>query len=140
MPMTSRTLPTRLGAEDKLVDLYIIGLTLFQVLNLLGGIAIAIEVVEEPAFSGVPLGVRQVVAGVALLVGVWAAFWRYEGRSVWSWLWMAARFSRLPRHAVSRAAPVVLVDVPDNRWYEVRPALAWADPPPEGGVRVRRPA
>ena len=139
MPMTSRTLPTRLGAEDKLVDLYLIGLTLFQVLNLLGGAAIAIEILEEPAFSGVPVGVRQVLAGVALLTGVWAAFWRHEGRSVWSWLWMAARFGRLPRHAVSRPAPVVLVDGPENRWYEVRPQLAWSEQPATKFGARRRP-
>jgi hypothetical protein len=129
MALIPRTLPTRLGAEDKLVDLYVIGLTLFQVLNILGGAAVAVEILEEPALSGVLLTARQGLAALALVAGACAAFWRYEGHSVWAWLWMAARFSRLPRHAISRPALVVLDDGPDNRWYEVRPPLDWCDRP-----------
>jgi hypothetical protein len=128
MTLIPRTLPTRLGAEDKFIDLYVIGLTFFQVLNALGGAAIAWEVLADQGLAGIPLGIRQVVAASAVLIGVWAAFWRHEGRSVWAWLWRAGRLTRLPRHAVSRPAALVLVDAPDNRWYEVRPALAWSDP------------
>src|SRR4051812_44759477 len=108
MTLIPRTLPTRLGSEDKLVDLYVIGLTLFQVLNILGGAAVAVEVLEEPALSGLPLVAREGLAALAVGAGAWAAFWRHEGHSVWTWLWLAARFSRLPRHAVSRPALVVL--------------------------------
>ena len=127
MPLISRTLPTRLGAEDKLVDLYVFSLTLFQVLNILGGVPIAAEILTARSLAAVPLTARQVLAAIPLLVGVWAAFWRHDGRSVWMWLWVAARFRSLPRHAVSRPMLVVLDDTPDRRWHEVRPALAWPE-------------
>ena len=61
--------------------------------------------------------------------GVFAGFWRHDGKSLWTWVWVAVRFSRLPHHAISRPALVALEDRPDNRWYEVRPLLAWNDQP-----------
>ena len=124
-----RTLPTHLGAEDKLVDCYFFSLTVFQVLNVLGGLAIVSEVLNEPMLAVVPLPARQVLAGLAGLTGVVAAFWRRDGRSVWAWLWAVVRFSRLPRRAVSRPALVSVVTALDNRWYEVRPPLAWPERP-----------
>jgi hypothetical protein len=140
MALIPRTLPTRLGAEDKLVDLYVFSLTVFQVLNILGGVAIAAEVLQEPVLNGIPLLARQILAVIAVLGGAGAAFWRHEGRSVWAWLWTMARFSRLPRHAISRPALVMLDHAPDHRWYEVRPPLAWADQPPAGRTPRRRRA
>ena len=128
MPLLPRTLPTRLGAEDKLIDVYLFSLTVFQVLNVLGGLAVASEVLNEPILAVVPLPARQVLAGLAGVTGVVAAFWRHDGRSLWAWLWAILRFSRLPRRAISRPDPVT-VDEPDDRWYDVRPPLAWTDRP-----------
>ena len=128
MPLTPRTLPTRLGSEDKLIDVYLFSLTVFQVLNALGGLAIASEVLNEPVFGVVPLLARQILAAFAVLVGVFAAFWRHDGKSLWSWLWVTVRFSRLPRRAISRPIPVALTNRRDTSWYEVRPPLAWKDP------------
>ena len=104
MALIPRTLPTRLGAEDKLIDLYVFSLTIFQALNILGGLAVAAELLQEPALSGTPLPVRQVLGVAVVLLGVGAAFWRHDGRSIWTWLWTALRFSRLPRHAIFSAA------------------------------------
>src|SRR5256885_8778440 len=97
MPLTPRTLPTRLGAEDKLIDVYLFSLTVFQVLNVLGGLAIASEVLNEPLFGIAPLLARQILAALTVLVGVFAALWRHDGKSLWSWLWVTVRFRRLPR-------------------------------------------
>ena len=129
MPLLPRTLPTRLGAEDKLIDLYLFSLTVWQALNLLGGLAVASEVLTEPILAVVPLPARQVLAALAGLTGVVAAFWRRDGRSLWAWLWAILRFSRLPRRAISRPDPVRVDDRPDPRWYEVRPPLSWPDRP-----------
>src|SRR5919199_6875227 len=120
MPLPPHTLPTRLGAEDKLIDLYLFSLTVFQVLNVLGGLAVASEVLNEPILGVVPLPARQMLAALASLTGIVAAFWRHDGRSLWAWLWAILRFSRLPRRAISRPDPVT-VDEPDDRWYDVRP-------------------
>ena len=139
MPMLPRTLPTRLGAEDKLIDVYLFSLTVFQVLNVLGGLAIASELLNGPEFSPLPLPVRQVLAAAAAVIGVFAGFWRHDGKSLWTWVWVAVRFSRLPHHAISRPALVALEDRPDNRWYDVRPPLAWNDQPTRRRTqRVRR--
>jgi hypothetical protein len=138
MTLIPRTLPTRLGAEDKLIDLYVFSLTVFQALNVLGGLAVAAELLQEPMLDGIPLPPRQVLAIVAVLTGTAAAFWRHGGSSIWGWLWTAARFSRVPRHAISRPAPVVLDSEPDQRWYEVRPPLAWPDRPAAGRTPRRR--
>jgi len=139
MPMLPRTLPTRLGADDKLIDVYLFSLTVFQVLNVLGGLAVASELFNGPEFSLLPLPARQVVATAAMAIGVFAGFWRHDGKSLWTWLWVALRFSRLPRRAISRPALVRLDDAPDNRWYEVRPPLAWNDQPmPRRAPRVHR--
>jgi len=129
MPLLPRTLPTRLGAEDKLIDVYLVSLTVFQVLNILGGLAVASEVLNEPILGVVPLPARQVLAALASLTGVLAAFWRRDGRSLWAWLWTILRFSRLPRRAISRPALVSVDDRPDNRWYEVRPPLTRPERP-----------
>jgi hypothetical protein len=128
MPPVPRTLPTRLGAEDKLVDVYLFSLTVFQGLNILGGAAVASEVLTGPALEGVALPVRQVLAGLAASGGVFAAFWRHDGKSLWTWLWVGLRFSRLPRRAIAQPEPLAWDDGPDNRWYEVRPPLAWSEP------------
>ena len=128
MTVVPRTLPTRLGAEDKLIDVYLFSLTVFQVLNVLGGLTVASEVLNEPILAVIPLPARQVLAALAGLTGIVAAFWRGEGRSLWAWLWAILRFSRLPRRAISRPDPVS-VDETDDRWYEVRPLLAWPDRP-----------
>ena len=125
MALIPRTLPTRLGAEDKLIDVYLFSLTVFQVLNVLGGLAIASEVINEPVFGSVPLLARQILAAFAVLVGVVAAFWRHDGKSLWSWLWVTVRFRRLARRAISRPMPVALTNRRDDSWYEVRPPLAW---------------
>jgi hypothetical protein len=122
-----RTLPTRLGAEDKLVDAYLFSLTVFQVLNVLGGLALASELFHGSEFSLLPLLARQGLAAVAVIVGVFAAFWRHDGKSVWTWLWVAVRFRRLPQKAISRPTPVTLDGSSDNSWYEVRPPLAWTE-------------
>jgi hypothetical protein len=127
MALIPRTLPTRLGAEDKLIDVYLFSLTVFQVLNVLGGLAIASEFLGEPAFGVAPLLTRQVLAAIAVVVGVFAAFWRHDGKSLWTGLWVTVRFRRLPRRAISRPTPVTLNGGPDNSWYEVRPPLAWTD-------------
>jgi hypothetical protein len=58
---------------------------------------------------------------------VFAGFWRHDGKSLWTWLWVTVRFRRLPRRAISRPLPVTLVDGQDNVWYEVRPLLAWKE-------------
>src|SRR5918911_5263220 len=100
MPLLPRTLPTRLGAEDKLIDAYLFSLTVFQVLNLFGGLVVASEVLNEPILAVIPLPVRQALAALAVLGGLGAAFWRHDGKSVWAWLWAIARFSRLPRRAI----------------------------------------
>ncbi len=105
MALIPRTLPTRLGAEDKLIDVYLFSLTVFQVLNVLGGLALASELFNGPEFSLFPLPVRQVLAGAAVFIGVFAGFWRSDGKSLWTWLWVAVRFSRLPRRAISRPTP-----------------------------------
>lgn len=139
MPMLPRTLPTRLGADDKLIDVYLFSLTVFQVLNVLGGLAVASELFNGPEFSLLPLPVRQVLAAAAMAIGVFAGFWRHDGKSLWTWVWLALRFSRLPRRAIARPALVTLDDGPDNRWYEVRPPLAWNDQPmPRRTPRVHR--
>ena len=129
MIVVPRTLPTRLGAEDKLIDVYLFSLTVFQVLNVLGGLAVASEVLNEPILAVVPLPARQVLAALAALIGIFAAFWRRDRRSLWAWLWAVVRFSRLPRRAISRPDPVSVDDEPDDRWYDVRPPLAWPDRP-----------
>jgi hypothetical protein len=129
MPMLPRTLPTRLGADDKLIDLYLFSLTVFQVLNVLGGLAVASELLNGPELTLLPLPVRQVLAAGAMVIGVFAGLWRHDGKSLWTWLWVALRFSRLPRRAIARPALVTLDDRSDNRWYEVRPPLAWDDQP-----------
>jgi hypothetical protein len=128
MPLLPRTLPTRLGAEDKLVN-YLFSLTVFQVLNVLGGLAVASEVLTEPILGVVPLPVRQILAALASLTGILAAFWRHDGRSLWAWLWAIVRFSRLPRRAISRPDPVSVNDESDDGWHDVRPPLAWPDRP-----------
>src|SRR2546426_2924219 len=134
-----RTLPTRLGADDKLIDVYLFSLTVFQVLNVLGGLAVASELFNGSEFSLAPLLVRQVLATAAVVIGVFAGFWRHDGKSLWTWVWVAVRFSRLPHHAISRPASVTLDERPDNRWYEVRPPLAWNDQPIRRRTqRVRR--
>jgi hypothetical protein len=133
-----RTLPTRLGAEDKLIDLYLVSLTVCQVLNVLGGLAAACEVLSEPILAVVPLPVRQVLAALAILTGIVAAFWRHDGRSLWAWLWAILRFSRLARRAISRRDPVSVDDRPDPRSYEVRPPLSWPDGPSPRRI-ARRP-
>ena len=139
MPMLPRTLPTRLGAADKLIDVYLFSLTVFQVLNVLGGLAVASELFNGPEFSPLPLLIRQVLASAAVAIGVFAGFWRHDGRSLWAWVWVALRFSRLPRRAIARPALVTLDERPDNRWYEVRPPLAWSDQPrPRRTQRVRQ--
>jgi len=129
MAMVPRTLPARLGADDKLVDLYLFSLTVFQVLNVLGGVAVGSELLNGPEFSLLPLVACPALASAAVAIGVFAGFWRHDGKSLWSWLWVALRFSRLPRRAIARPALVTLDDGPDNRWYEVRPPLAWNDQP-----------
>src|SRR5882724_6652554 len=101
MLMLPRTLPTRLGAEDKLIDVYLFSLTVFQVLNVLGGLAVASEFLNGPEFSLLPLLVRQVLAFAAVVTGIVGGFWRYEGKSLWTWVWVAVRFSRLPHRAIS---------------------------------------
>ena len=136
MPLLPRTLPTRLGAEDKLIDLYLFSLTVFQVLNVLGGLAVASEVLTEPILGVVPLPARQLLAALAVLIGIFAAFWRRDSRSLWAWVWAILRFSRLPQRAISRPDPVSVEDRPDSRWYEVRPPLSWPDGP--GPRRVAR--
>jgi len=125
MPLIPRTLPTGLGAEDKLIDVYMFSLTVFQVLNVLGGLAIASEVLNEPLFGIAPVLARQILAAFAAVVGVCAAFWRHDGKSLWSWLWVTVRFSRLPRRAISRPLPLALTTRRGDSWYEVRPPLAW---------------
>jgi hypothetical protein len=125
MALIPRTIPTRLGADDKLVDAYLFSLTVFQVLNVLGGLAIASELFNGSEFSLLPLLVRQVLAAAAVVVGVFAGFWRHDGKSLWTWLWVTVRFRRLPRRTISRPLPVTLVDDRDSNWYEVRPPLAW---------------
>src|SRR5919199_4742523 len=127
MPLPPHTLPTRLGAEDKLIDVYLFSLTVFQVLNVLGGLAVASEVLNEPILGVVPLPARQMLAALASLTGIVAAFWRHDGRSLWAWLWAILRFSRLPRRAISRPDRVRIDDEPAARWYDVRPPLAWPD-------------
>jgi hypothetical protein len=127
MPLVPRTLPTRLGSEDKLIDVYLFSLTVFQVLNILGGLAVASELLNGPALGLAPTSVRQVLAALAVGVAVLAAFWRRDGKSVWSWLLVALRFGRLPRRAISRPAVVTLGEGPDNYWYEVQPPLVWCD-------------
>ena len=67
MPAMPRTLPTRLGADDKLIDVYFFSLTVFQVLNVLGGLAVATELLNGSEFSSLPLLVRQVRPGNCLL-------------------------------------------------------------------------
>jgi hypothetical protein len=124
-----RTLPTRLGADDKLIDVYLFSLTVFQVLNVLGGLAVASEFLSGPERNSLPLLVRQVLATTAVVIGVFAGCWRHDGKSLWTWVWVAVRFSRLPHHAISRPAVVTIDQRPDNRWYEVRPPLAWNDQP-----------
>ena len=106
MPMLPRTLPTRLGVEDKLIDVYLFSLTVFQVLNVLGGLAVASELFNGSEFSLLPLLVRQVLATATVVIGVFAGFWRHDGKSLWTWVWVAVRFSRLPHHAISRPALV----------------------------------
>jgi hypothetical protein len=127
MALIPRTLPTHLCADDKLVDAYLFSLTVFQVLNVLGGLALASELFNGSEFSLLPLLARQVLAAAAAGVGVFAGFWRHDGKSVWSWLWVTVRFRRLPRRAISRPLPVMLVDDRDSNWYEVRPPLAWKE-------------
>jgi hypothetical protein len=123
----TRTLPTHLGTEDKLIDCYFFSLTVAQALNLLGGGAIGTELLNEPGLGVMPLVLRQALAGAAVLLGLVAAFWRIDGASLWTWLLVAVRFTRLPRWAVTRP-PLVAVDSgPDDRWYEVRPPLAWKE-------------
>jgi hypothetical protein len=76
-------------------------------------------------FAVAPPLARQILAAIAAMVGVFAAFWRHDGRSLWTWLWVTVRFRRLPRRAISRPTPLTLRATPDNSWYEVRPPLAW---------------
>jgi hypothetical protein len=135
MPLIPRTLPTRLGAEDKLIDVYLFSLTVFQVLNILGGLAVASELLNGPALGLAPMPLRQVLAALAVGIAVLAAFWRRDGKSVWSSLWVALRFGRMPRRAISRPAVVTLGDGPDNDWYEVQPPLVWCDRQPEHVTR-----
>jgi hypothetical protein len=129
MAPVPRTLPTRLGAEDKLIDVYLFSLTVFHVLNILGGLAVASELLTEPILGVLPLLVRQVLAAAAALVGLVAAFWRLDGKSVWAWGLIALRFRRLPRQAIARPALLAVDGAPDDRWYEVRPPLAWPERP-----------
>jgi len=126
MALFERTVPTGLGAEDKLIDLTLISLTVSQALNLIGGAAMAADLLTDALFEPIPLPAGQIVAGLVLLVGAIGAFWRIDGKSPWTWLAAAYRYSRRQRQAVSRPAPVVLGDQSDARWwYEVRPDLVW---------------
>ena len=77
---------------------------------------------DEPAFSVIPLPIRQILAATAIVVGVFAGFWRHDGKSLWTWLWAAVRFSRLPRRAISRPALITLTADQEDRWYEGTPA------------------
>ena len=137
MPLLPRTLPTRLGAEDKLIDLYLFSLTVFQVLNVLGGLAVASEMLNEPILGVVPLPARQLLAALAVLIGIFAAFWRRDSRSLWAWVWAILRFSRLPQRAISCPDPASVDDEPDDRWYDVRPPLAWPDHPSQQRIARR---
>ena len=125
MSLVPRTVPTGLGTDDKLIDLTLLSLTVFQGLNLLGGAVVAVDVLTDVLFDPIPLLARQIVAGLALAAGALNAFWRIDGRSPWTWLVTTARYARRRRRAVSRPSPVVLHERSDAWWYEVRPDLAW---------------
>ncbi len=100
--------------------------------------AVASEILSEPILAIIPLPGRQVLAALAVLTGLVAAFWRRDGKSVGTWLRVVVRFRRLPHRAISRPAPVSVSEGPDHRWYEVRPPLAWHDEPARGRIQGAR--
>ena len=125
MALGIRTVPTHLHAVDKLVDLGLLSLSATQALNLVAGGLIAFELlVDAPAL---PLLLRQVVAALAVALGLLGAFCHVDGKSLWSWLLVGLRYARFPRRAVWRPAPLPRTTASPARWHEVTPRLAWPD-------------
>ena len=125
MALGARTVPTHLRAEDKLVDLGLLGLSAPQALNLVAAGLVAFELLVDA--PGLPLLLRQVLAVVAIALGLLGAWWRIDGKSVWTWLLVGLCYARFPRRAVWRPAALPLDAASDVRWHEVAPRLAWPD-------------
>src|SRR5918911_2749860 len=113
MALHIRTVPTHLRAEDKLVDLGLLSLSAPQALNLVGAGLVAFELLADA--PGLPLVLRQVLAGVAIMLGLLGAWWRIDGKSPWTWLLVLLRYARFPRQAVWRPAPLPRTTVPAAR-------------------------
>src|SRR5918911_3671442 len=103
MALTTRTVPTHLGAEDKLVDLGLLSLSAPQALNLVGAGLLAFELLADA--PGLPLVLRQILAALAIALGLLGAWWRIDGKSPWTWLLVGLRYARFPRRAVWRPLP-----------------------------------
>jgi hypothetical protein len=127
MPLTPRTVPTHVRAADKLVDLGVLSLTATQGLNVLGGGLLGFELLVDA--SGLPLAARQALAVAAVLLGLLGAFWRIDGKSLWTWLLITLRYARFPRKAVWRPAPLDPRDRRGGRWHDLTPQLAWPSTP-----------
>ena len=125
MALGARTVPTHLRAQDKLVDLGLLSLSATQALHLVGAGLVAFELLVDA--PGLPLLLRQVLAAVAIVLGLLGAWWRIDGKSVWTWLLVGLRYARFPRRAVWRPVPLPLDRVAAARWHEVTPRLAWPD-------------
>jgi len=71
--------------RDKLIDVYLFSLTVFPGPQRPGRSGGRIRVLNGPEFSLLPLLVRQVLAFAAVVTGIVGGFWRYEGKSLWTW-------------------------------------------------------
>ena len=128
MTLIPRTLPTRLGAEDKLIDVYLFSLTALSGAQRPGRgghrirspwrSALAADTVW-PVRSWRPPSRCWLVCTPLLAARRQFAVGLAVGGRALQLACRAAR-SRDPRPSRSSAAP-------DNRWYEVRPPLAWAE-------------
>ena len=125
MALGARAVPTHLRAQDKLVDLGLLSLSATQALNLVGAGLVAFELLVDA--PGLPLVLRQVLAVVAIVLGLLGAWWRIDGKSVWTWLLVGLRYARFPRRAVWRPAPLPRTTASPARWHEVTPRLVWPD-------------
>jgi hypothetical protein len=132
MPLRERLVPTHVGAEESILELGALQLKASQGLHLLGGGLLALELWND--LDGVPLVVRQVVAGVCLLAGLLGAVWRIDGKPLLIWVLVSVSHLRFPRAAIWQLPPQPVVAQPEPAWVEITPALCW--PAPAGDPRA----
>ena len=96
-----------------------------QALHLVAAGLVAFELLADA--PGLPLPLRQVLAVAAIILGLLGAWWRIDGKSVWTWLLVGLRYARFPRRAVWRPAPLPRTTASPARWHEARPRLAWPE-------------